>query len=565
MKQLRFLSLCLLSRKEKAGFKINLDRPKTLLVGINHGGKSAVLKSLYSTLGAKPHKIDEKWRSAKVISLLEFEIDDAKFAIIRDGSRFSLFDAAKRRIFDTKHIVSELGPEIANLLDFRLILNKRAGELFVPPPAFAFAPYYVDQDQGWSRPWASFEDLRMVSRATKPLSEYHSGIRSNAYYIAKADKERWSVEKNKVASDRRVLEAAFLKVKNEVEAMPVTLTLADFEIEMAQLVSEMEKLENVQARFKQVIGRLAEERAIWSDEVKVLDRAITELAQDIDVSLVLPSAVDCPMCGQHYANDISNQFELVADRYDLEEARKAAIAHLSHINSEISTQRVALGQTSDAFSRIAEILAARREDVSVQDIVSAAGRTEALRILGERISEHDDRLAELKRLMAEAEDRMAATDDPNRAAKIMEFYHAALRQNADDLDISVDDDTSLQGIEIGRGSAGPRGLAAYYYAFCETARHFPNSAFCPLVLDEPNQQGQDEKHLPMVVRFLFDRAPPGAQVIVAAEKAVPSLEAEVIDVSWQRDKLLRPDKYEEVLEIIEGYSSGPRTTPEIRN
>jgi hypothetical protein len=297
MKQLRFLNLYLLSHKEKSAFKINLDRPKTLLVGINHGGKSAVLKSLYNTLGAKPHKIDAKWRTAKVVSLLKFAIDDVEYAIIRDGNKFSLFDGNARRFLETSHVVSDLGPAIADLIDFRLVLNQKKGELFTPPPSFAFAPYYVDQDQGWSRSWSSFEDLRMVSRATKPLSEYHSGLRSNAYYVAKADKERWSIEKNKVASDRRVLEAALIKVRAETEKAPVTLTLADFEQETQQLVSEMERLENTQGEFRRAIGRVSEQRSLWIDELRVLDAAIQDLAQDIDISLALPPSVDCLCVG----------------------------------------------------------------------------------------------------------------------------------------------------------------------------------------------------------------------------------------------------------------------------
>lgn len=137
----------------------------------------------------------------------------------------------------------------------------------------------------------------------------------------------------------------------------------------------------------------------------------------------------------------------------------------------------------------------------------------------------------------------------------MSFYKDALFSNAEDLDISLDESTSLQGIDVGRGSAGPRGLAAYYYAFCQTAREFPNSAFCPLVLDEPNQKGQDKVHLPMVIRFLFDKAPEDSQVIVAAEKAPPNLAAEVIDVSWKANQLLRPNLYDEVAAEIASYAT----------
>lgn len=376
--------------------------------------------------------------------------------------------------------------------------------------------------------------------------------------IARVYRKSYAEAQEKTERERQeALESALAKVRLETEAntAPITLTLADFENETQRLVTEVERLERVQGGFRRTIGAFAEQRTLWEDELRVLDKAIQELDQDIEVAVTLPASVDCPMCGQHYTNDIGGQFELIADRHDLEEARNAALRHLSQVITEISAQRDNLRETSEAFERVSAVLATHRENISLQDVIASAGRTEAVRILQDRLSEHDQKMGELDRMMEDAEDRMEKADDPNRATKIMSFYKDALFSNAEDLDISLDESTSLQGIDVGRGSAGPRGLAAYYYAFCQTAREFPNSAFCPLVLDEPNQKGQDKVHLPMVIRFLFDKAPEDSQVIVAAEKAPPNLAAEVIDVSWKANQLLRPNLYDEVAAEIASYAT----------
>lgn len=75
MSLMRFLKLSLLSRVERRGYAVDLSAPKTVLVGGNGFGKSAILKSLYETLGAPPLKVDPSWTDAKVQALLEFEID----------------------------------------------------------------------------------------------------------------------------------------------------------------------------------------------------------------------------------------------------------------------------------------------------------------------------------------------------------------------------------------------------------------------------------------------------------------------------------------------------------
>ena len=44
-------------------------------------------------------------------------------------------------------------------MDFRLLMTDKRDEMIVPPPAYAFAPYYIDQDRSWTSAWASFTGM----------------------------------------------------------------------------------------------------------------------------------------------------------------------------------------------------------------------------------------------------------------------------------------------------------------------------------------------------------------------------------------------------------------------
>jgi hypothetical protein len=55
-------------------------------------------------------------------------------------------------------------------------------DVVIPPPAYIFAPFYIDQDQSWTKPWDSFTRMYLPDS----LADYHSGLRPNAYYEAKA-------------------------------------------------------------------------------------------------------------------------------------------------------------------------------------------------------------------------------------------------------------------------------------------------------------------------------------------------------------------------------------------
>ena len=58
---------------------------------------------------------------------------------------------------------------------------------------------------------------------------------------------------------------------------------------------------------------------------------------------------------------------------------------------------------------------------------------------------------------------------------------------------------------FGRGSERPRGITAVYYAFLHTARRYSSCAFCPIAIDAPNQQRQDD--MQRVLRFIIDKRP----------------------------------------------------------
>ena len=77
---------------------------------------------------------------------------------------------------------------------------------------------------------------------------------------------------------------------------------------------------------------------------------------------------------------------------------------------------------------------------------------------------------------------------------------------------------------IEHGSEGPRGIIAFYYAFLHTARRYSSCAFCPIVIDAPNQQGQDD--MQRVMRFIIDKRPADSQVIVATEDLFGLTEAD---------------------------------------
>jgi hypothetical protein len=99
-----------------------------------------------------------------------------------------------------------------------------------------------------------------------------------------------------------------------------------------------------------------------------------------------------------------------------------------------------------------------------------------------------------------------------------------------------------------RGSEGPRGLAAYYYAALHTIKEFGSSTFCPIVIDAPNQQGQDAAHLPALIKFLTKERPEGSQLILGVEDPIglSDQDAKLLEVGVRRNQLLSEAEYQPV-------------------
>lgn len=83
---------------------------------------------------------------ANIKSLLTFIVGDVRYRVLREWNSFSFFTDDGKLVILASSVIKKLAPFMAELLDFKLILSSRAREPEIPPPAYAFLPLYIDQD-----------------------------------------------------------------------------------------------------------------------------------------------------------------------------------------------------------------------------------------------------------------------------------------------------------------------------------------------------------------------------------------------------------------------------------
>lgn len=562
MQTMTFSRLSLLSHKEQSAFQINFGPKPTILAAGNGYGKSAIAKSLYDTFGAKPHKIDEAWQLANVTSLVEFEINSVPHAMLKAHGAYTLFKASDEPLITTAHVTSDLSPFFAQFFDFRLVMLNKQNVPITPPPSYLFAPYYVDQDRSWVEAWTSFSDF-YLNGSRKALAEYHSGLRPNEYYVAQAERNRVLANITAHQTERNAVQSALDRFSAAGPAIQIRYKLDEFQSEIDQFLMETERLRTEQTRYRQTLSVLHEERQLWRNQAAVLENALSEISLEFREALTQPATVECPTCGQHYENGIVEQFGLVADQDILLESFRTAKERIHLLEDQVTKEQKEMDTLQSSLDKISQVLAVRKADISFGDVVAAEGRHEAGRLFSQRMAELDGHIGALIASANALKRTMDETESKQKKAEIYELFLARLRSFTSRLDVHADFGRrpNIQTLKLARGSEGPRGLMAYYYAFLHTAHRYGSSTFCPIVIDAPNQQGQDVTHMPQIMRLILDERPPGSQLIIAAEApfGATDTDASIVDIVWRKRQVMRDTMFEEVAERLRPFLSAAST------
>lgn len=558
MKKLRFESLELLSLRESKARKIDFHPRLTVIQGENDVGKSSVIKSLYWAFGATPPKFHGSWKSANVKALVTFAVDDIRYRILRDGDTFGIFDAGGALLLSTNQIGKELAPFLGELINFKLVLTNRDGDPTTPPPAFAFLPFYIDQDNGWVKPLDSFAQLTQFADFKQDLLEFHTGIFPNEYYELGADKRSLQVDQKTLEADRRIVRKAIERFKLEASFDGLELSIEGHEQAIEQLLARLQMVRRVRQERAGKLSDILDRRMILDQQIAVVRASIAELEKDAKFAGdVAEEEIFCPTCGTLHRNDFANRFSIVEDREacfeflaDAKQKTNALVAQA--IKAEADVQEV-----DRTLTEIQASLDSKQGDVSLLEVIESRGRGIASDVFVGQIEDLDNQIAEILGEIAKIDERLLELKDKKRRAEIVKYYSGFILSYLNRLDVtnySADDYTKLPARIGETGSDLPRALLAYFLAVLKTVHKHSTALFAPIVLDSPNQQDQDPKNVGAMIDLIISSRPDDAQTILGTV-SLHGREIDDGDLIVLTDKLsvMRPDDYQTVLSSIQPY------------
>jgi hypothetical protein len=517
MKRLRFESLELLSLRERKARKIEFHPLMTVITGTNDVGKSSVIKSLYWAFGASPAIIHPTWSAANVKAMVTFTVDGVRYRILRDNGVIGIFEGDGRMALVTNQITKELAPYLAGLLDFQLVLTNRQGAPEIPPPAYAFLPFFIDQDSGWTKPLDSFDSLFQYADFRKPLLEFHTGILPNEYYQLEAERRRLQIEQRALESDRRAIQKAVERFKLEVKFDGLELSIEGHEQAIEQLLLRIQPVRELRQERARQLAASQDERLLIQQQLQIVRASIVELERDATFAGELPEEVLCPTCGTHHHNDFANRYGIVQDREACFEFFSHARARVTDLTSRAVKAEMDLRQADKTIAEIQASIAMKRGDISLFEVIESRGRRIASDMFDGQIYELNSQIGQI---LADINDIAANIDklkDKSRRDTILRFYSELIIRYLKRLDVtnfSSDEVSKIPAKIRETGSDLPRAILAYFLAITQTISKYSSSVFAPIVIDSPNQQDQDDTNVAKMIDLIISERPDQAQVIL---------------------------------------------------
>ena len=558
MKRLRFLEILMLSESERSARRVPFPNLVTVIKGENDRGKSCLIKSLYMALGATPRNIHPNWIKLNVVLLLHFEVDGVRYRMLKTGKQYALFDSAELLVGVFSSITRDLGPVLADLFDFRLELtNATSREAEQATPAFLYLPFYFDQDRSWIESWESFESLQQFSQYRAAIAAFHTGLRPNEYYEAKARKVDAETRCENLRGERAVVKRVVEKIDHLMKATQFDIDIANYYDEIERLLVECNRLRDQEETLKEEMVQLENRRASIERQIHITESAANELGKDFTfASEELEDEVECPTCGAHYDNSFAERFSIADD----EDRLRALLVQLRDerqvCSAEISKKRQSVSALSSKLSEITVLLESRQGDVKLQDVLRSEGKKEVRGVLRTEIDELNRQIGAVDDEIEAAEDAMKEFTSRKRMKEIKDYYLGRMSLHLQLLHVPELAEENYKDVHSRikeTGSDLPRALLAFYFAILKTIEKHSTATFCPIVIDSPKQQDQDEDNWRRILEFIRDNRPPESQLILGlVDDLGIDLGGDVVELTEER-QLLQKSEYDNVAKYIRPY------------
>jgi hypothetical protein len=296
-----------------------------------------------------------------------------------------------------------------------------------------------------------------------------------------------------------------------------------FKQDITELIRNSTQLKQEQESLRSKAFEQATAKESLSTQIAMAKGALRDLEGDLKYlteSKVEPTLL-CPTCGTTHENGFPVRLELVDDTVTLRTIVAELEAERQKVDEALAGIQGKLNRVRLKSHEIEKTLQVKKGALRLQDVVDSQSSEVVRSAFAKDMDSLKRQLTKLEGISTNFKEKVSRFDLPERTKEINSFYAERIELFASELgvqdlreDVKKKPDASI----TASGSALPRSLLAYQFAVLHTAKEKGDAKLFPVVVDSPNQQGQDTEHLSQMLNFIVKRTPPGQQLILAVEE-----------------------------------------------
>lgn len=561
--------LIIISEAEKSSIEINFSEGLNIILGENKTGKSSLIKTIFYTFGCEL-EFDEKWQKLIKRSIVVFSSKGKNYILERNKRLYYLFetDLLFNNIkFKGSYSFSELSTQLMDLFDVNMTwLTKDGKEINVTPPHL-FSFQYIDQDLGWHAIGGSFKSLSYIPKWKDQIIKFIVGYQDEEYFKIKKQIEEHKIAiKNleiRLGNVEQFIENLFSKNITENQYAIVTNELDDDLTKTRKMIDELNVIEKERIVLKKKISELQNEHYESTLVVEALKKYSKDFSDDYAYAQELDEVINCPFCGVEHSNKIPDRSEIIKDIQVANNMISQNREEISSLNERISELQKNYIAKSRKYRLLRYKLKEIEEQASIINTYRNEGKKDILKQSQEEINEiKNEKLIEIgkrEELISDLKSIESSSRKEEINKSIYNYLNIALKRlKLNDFDVKL---RNFIPVLKSTGSEKPRLIYAYYVSLYLYNLNRENGKLKLLVIDTPNQQGQDKKNLENIYSMLDLLTSEKGQVILGSERVtgIEDRASEIIKLNEYK-KCLSKDNYEKhniLFEILDSKIQEP--------
>lgn len=560
MPNLKFTRLTILSNSTKSANQFEFhERLNLVTAQDNSVGKSTLVKLIFWTLGCEP-AFDVNWSSLDAKAIVDFQIEEVKYKVLRERN-LMIFKEGDNLPERYSKITGDYSRRIALLMNFDVLLpNKETSSLEIPPPAYFFLPFYIDQKKGWNKPWDSFENLEQYSNWKSVITKFHIGMLSREHFVQQIEISKSTAEKTELDFQVGRIDTAleiigpYLTNTNAVLSNDkLDKIRQELEVELSQLAKKQEDTFDKIFKYENDVAFLGQQFMLSEKVVKELEADYTFAVENLPQDNIV-----CPFCGVAQDNSIVSRASLLVDKKkaqalldDIEASYTVAVRRLSNAKLSLREIQAQLGAINEKYAVDDSAIKIEIDNIA-QAIGSksiAAGISADKSVLVGQLHGVKKEIRELKAIQKALTPKETIDEISQQFMFLLVSYLKVL--NAGGVNLS-DVNSPLDYSKIfkaGGAAEGTRAVLAYFLAIYSLINNYGSEVVGPLVIDTPNQHEQSIGNYDSIVTLLMESVNKNSQIILCAmdNEQLSGFKAQANVITLSNQKLMDTHKYETLL------------------